>query len=77
LHQQHRKNLVLAVFRRALLVIAEKPPSDRGFAVIGRPHDQQIAGPDAAGFGRQQAAEQRDGLGRPRVADPAIGKQER
>ncbi len=68
---------MLVVRRRALRMIAKEAPGDRGLAVVGGPDDQQVAGPDAAGLGVQEAPEQRDSLARPRVADPAIGGQAR
>ena len=46
---------------------------DRRLPIVGWSDDQELAGPDAAGFLRQHALEQRDRLACSRVANPAIG----
>ena len=54
-------------------MIAEETFGDRRLPVVGWSDDQEVAGPDSAGFLRQHAPEQCDRLACSRVTNPAIG----
>lgn len=72
LHEQHWKDFVLAILRRALWVGSNETFGDRGFPIVGWSDDQEVAGPDTAGLLRQHALEQRERLACSRVANPAM-----
>jgi len=55
LHQQHRDDLVLAILGRVLRVGAQEMLGDDRLAVVGGADHEKVAGPHAAGLGREQA----------------------
>ncbi len=65
---------MFAVLGWMLGMDTEEVVGDRCLAVVGGTNHENVAGPRTAGLGGEQALQQRHGLARAAVADPAVGR---